>query len=81
VDRTAAYWQQADAFPPFRSWREAQEPCRSCAYLSLCRGGCRVVSSHVAGSAAAPDPECPRVIAYRTAHAGAGTKLRLPVLE
>jgi radical SAM protein with 4Fe4S-binding SPASM domain len=66
VDELAAYWQQPGAFGPFRGWRQAAEPCRSCSYLELCRGGCRVVSSH-AGDAAAPDPECPRVIDARAA--------------
>ena len=61
------YWPEPDAFAPFRSWPAAAEPCRSCHYLSLCRGGCRVVSAHVSGDARAPDPECPRVLDYRAA--------------
>ncbi len=85
VDCTASYWNEATAFPPFRGWRDAQEPCRSCDYLKLCRGGCRVVSAHVAGNASDPDPECPRVIAYRQASgtpAGFGQRTkRLPVIE
>ena len=56
------------AFPPFRAYLQADEPCRSCHYLSLCRGGCRVVSLHSEGSLRAPDPECPRVIDWRTQH-------------
>ena len=60
-----SYFPSAAAFAPFRGWPAAQEPCRSCAYLELCRGGCRVVSAHVSGDARAPDPECPRVLAYR----------------
>lgn len=55
-------WRRDDGFAPFRSWQDAQEPCRSCDYLPLCRGGCRVVSAHVAGDARLPDPECPRVL-------------------
>lgn len=39
----------------------AAEPCASCPVRSVCRGGCRVVSEHVAGDAHLPDPECPRV--------------------
>lgn len=66
VDELGAYWGHREAFAPFRSWRDAQEPCRSCTYLSLCRGGCRVVAAHT-GSAADPDPECPRVVAHRAA--------------
>lgn len=64
VAELAAYWQQPTAFAPFRSWRQARAPCRSCSYLELCRGGCRVVSAH-AGDATAPDPECPLVIDHR----------------
>lgn len=66
VDDLPAYWDRDDAFGPFRRWADAAEqPCRSCEYLALCRGGCRVVSVHTAGSLAAPDPECPRVVDYR----------------
>ena len=64
VDQLGEYWTRENAFPPFRNWRHADEPCRSCDYHALCRGGCRVVSSHVLGDPARPDPECPRVIDY-----------------
>ncbi|MEZ4364355.1 MAG: radical SAM protein [Kofleriaceae bacterium] len=64
VDELGAYWGAAGAFAPFRDWRESAEPCRSCAYLTLCRGGCRVVAAHL-GEATEPDPECPRVIDHR----------------
>jgi len=64
----AAYWRRDDAFGPFRTWRDAAEPCRSCAYHALCRGGCKVVSAHVAGDPSAPDPECPRVVDHRDRH-------------
>ena len=69
VDKLGEYWNSDDAFGPFRRWREAaREPCRSCEYLTLCRGGCRVVSAHVLGDPAAPDPECPRVQAHAALH-------------
>jgi radical SAM protein with 4Fe4S-binding SPASM domain len=55
VDRVAAYA------------RDLPEPCASCEYRSICRGGCRIVASHLAGTLYAPDPECPRV--RRTARA------------
>jgi radical SAM protein with 4Fe4S-binding SPASM domain len=91
VDGIGDYWERDDAFGPFRRWREAaQEPCRSCDYLALCRGGCRVVSAHVSGDPAAPDPECPRVMAWRAEHPGdsgadaataaAPPRTRLPVV-
>ena len=62
VEQLRDYWTQPSAFGAFRRWRDAAEPCASCNYHELCRGGCKVVSSHVLGDAAAPDPECPRVI-------------------
>ncbi len=79
VDTLGDYWGTQEAFGPFRRWREAaREPCRSCEYLALCRGGCRVVSAHVAHDPTAPDPECPRVQAF----AMAGTAItRLPVIH
>lgn len=66
VDGIGDYWQSPDAFGPFRRWREAAaEPCNTCEYLALCRGGCRVVTAHVSGDPSLPDPECPRVIDWR----------------
>lgn len=65
VDRIAEYWQRDGAFGAFRQWRDADEPCRSCAYHALCRGGCKVVSAHVCGDARRPDPECPRVLDWQ----------------
>ena len=62
IDALTAYWSAPDAFGAFRSWRTASEPCASCDYHTLCRGGCKVVSSHVSADPALPDPECPRVI-------------------
>lgn len=46
------------------------EPCASCALVTVCRGGCQVVSLHTtrttdsAGGSFAPDPECPRVRSF-----------------
>jgi radical SAM protein with 4Fe4S-binding SPASM domain len=62
VDQLASYWTAPGAFGAFRTWRDASEPCASCTYHDLCRGGCKVVSAHVTGDASAPDPECPRVV-------------------
>ncbi|MFM2244376.1 MAG: hypothetical protein RL071_450 [Pseudomonadota bacterium] len=47
--------------------RPAAEPCASCPVADTCRGGCRVVSAHLRGDAAAPDPECPRVRRWEAA--------------
>jgi radical SAM protein with 4Fe4S-binding SPASM domain len=81
ADELAAYWTRPDAFGAFRRWRDAAEPCRSCAYHDLCRGGCRVVSAHVTGDDSAPDPECPRVVDHRARTGSARPASRhLPVL-
>lgn len=49
-----------------RNWVvSAPEPCSSCEYLKLCRGGCRAVSLYTDNSFSAPDPECPRVVDYQ----------------
>lgn len=61
----AAYWTQGSAFGPFRTWQSADEPCASCAYHHLCRGGCKVVSAHIFGDPSKPDPECPRVVDWQ----------------
>jgi radical SAM protein with 4Fe4S-binding SPASM domain len=62
ITELRGYWETPDAFGAFRRWRDAREPCASCDYHALCRGGCKVVSAHVTGDPAAPDPECPRVV-------------------
>jgi radical SAM protein with 4Fe4S-binding SPASM domain len=47
---------------PYRDWiHNAPEPCASCRFLQVCRGGCHVVARHVSGSFQAPDPGCPIV--------------------
>jgi radical SAM protein with 4Fe4S-binding SPASM domain len=74
ITELAAYWNTPGAFGGFRTWREAREPCASCDYHALCRGGCRVVSLHTAGDASVPDPECPRVV-------DAAPRFRLPVVR
>ena len=59
-------------FGGFRDFVHAPpEPCASCDYLRLCRGGCRAVAQ-AHGPFAAPDPGCPRVQEYRAAHPGSG---------
>lgn len=76
VTSLATYWATDGAFGAFRTWRAAQEPCASCSYHELCRGGCKVVSAHVAGDPSAPDPECPRVIDA----AKPAARVRLPIV-
>ncbi len=65
LDALAPYWKKEGAFGAFRTWRDAAEPCKSCEYHHLCRGGCKVVSRHLLGDEALPDPQCPRVVEYR----------------
>ena len=46
----------------YTNWTEqAPEPCATCRWLSVCRGGCHVVARHVTGDFNAPDPGCPLV--------------------
>lgn len=57
-----AEWHRAAPFRELRSWIErAPEPCRSCSYLDICRGGCRALAQALTGNPDAPDPECPFV--------------------
>ncbi len=62
VTTPAQGWQSS---PTLTAWRERAaappEPCASCEIQHICRGGCRVVSAHLAGDALAADPQCPRV--------------------
>jgi radical SAM protein with 4Fe4S-binding SPASM domain len=61
-----AAWETG--FSSFRDFARApSEPCASCAYLPLCRGGCRAVS-HAHGRFADPDPGCPRVQEWQAKH-------------
>ncbi|MCO4773291.1 MAG: radical SAM protein [Deltaproteobacteria bacterium] len=58
----ADLWQDSPTLQDWRDYAEhAPEPCASCTYRSVCRGGCRVVARHVTGAPFSPDPECPRV--------------------
>lgn len=61
IDALASHWDSPGAFSLTRDYvTRAPEPCRSCRYLALCRGGCRAVAAW-GGHASGPDPECPRV--------------------
>ncbi len=53
-------------FDYMRHWEtRAQEPCRSCDYLHICKGGCHAVSQFVEGDYQKPDPDCPIVVDYK----------------
>jgi radical SAM protein with 4Fe4S-binding SPASM domain len=61
ADEPAVARALRDGFGAFRGYAaQAAEPCRSCEYLPLCNGGCRVVAK-AAGDWWKPDPGCPRV--------------------
>ena len=58
-----------NCFEKIRNWSQtAVEPCRSCKYLSICKGGCHSVAEYVTGSLYEPDPECPIVEEYINKH-------------
>lgn len=68
VEEFGASWESSPRLAELRGWTDdAPEPCRSCEYLSVCRGGCRAVAVFAGGGFAEPDPECPRVVAHRGA--------------
>jgi radical SAM protein with 4Fe4S-binding SPASM domain len=60
-DETLRRWRVRAAAPA--------QPCDTCEYQRVCRGGCRIVASHLTGDSLAPDPECPRVRAHAAAQA------------
>jgi radical SAM protein with 4Fe4S-binding SPASM domain len=54
------------SFERIRTWTQtAPEPCRSCTYLDICKGGCHAVSEYVTGNFDSPDPDCPFVVEYK----------------
>ena len=56
-------WNISEELRKYRDWEScAREPCASCRYLTLCRGGCRALAEVVTGDFSAPDPECPFVL-------------------
>lgn len=59
----ATPWREDSLLSAYRAPHDA-EPCRSCDFREVCRGGCRIVASHLE-DALGPDPECPRVAAFR----------------
>jgi radical SAM protein with 4Fe4S-binding SPASM domain len=60
-------WSGSEHLSRLRSWIDrAPEPCRSCDYLEICKGGCRAVAGPVSGDIFAPDPECPFVAGVET---------------
>ncbi|MCK4760815.1 MAG: radical SAM protein, partial [Candidatus Aminicenantes bacterium] len=70
-DLPAAFGDPGGVFRSLRSWPErAVEPCLSCEYLRICKGGCHGVSQYVSGNFDAPDPDCPFVVEYNPVRTG-----------
>lgn len=66
-ERLDALWTSHPVLDAFRQYPlDPPEPCRSCPYRRVCKGGCKAVSTFVTGQFAAPDPECPRVILWES---------------
>lgn len=64
-DLPAAFRDHDGAFKQMRSWTDrAVEPCLSCTYLQICKGGCHGVSQFVTGNYDDPDPDCPLVVEF-----------------
>ncbi len=58
-------WTADPQLNALRHWSlTAPEPCRSCTYLDICKGGCRAVALYCTGSMLQPDPDCPMVHDY-----------------
>lgn len=65
AETVATSWQEDEKFSSLREfYKRAPEPCKSCSYLTLCKGGCRVVSVSHFGDIEHADPDCPKVIEY-----------------
>ena len=65
VSEIKSRWHSSKHLKSFRMLVDrAQEPCRSCEYLSVCRCGCRAVALYNNTDFFAPDPECPTVYDY-----------------
>ena len=58
-------WDTNSYFTKMRTrFTRLAEPCRSCSYLTICRGGCAAVSAYYNNDYDTPDPECPFVVEY-----------------
>lgn len=72
-----------DTHPVLARWRNfhttTPEPCASCPYRLVCKGGCKAVSKfYHHGEPFHPDPECPRVVAFRAGTPFHATRITLP---
>lgn len=66
VDGLVDGWETSEELLRWRRYHlTAAEPCASCPYRAVCKGGCRAVVTAYSSSPFEPDPECPRVVAWR----------------
>lgn len=64
-------WKDHPDLQQLRNYRfTAAEPCKSCKYLKICKGGCRAVAFYAKGSISALDPDCPKVVRHRQKYEG-----------
>ena len=65
-------WHKDSSLTTCRNFvKTAPEPCRSCDFLDICKGGCRAVALFVTGDWRGLDPDCPRVIRWKIEKADA----------
>ena len=61
--------QKPGCFEKIRNWtKSAPQPCKSCKYLNICKGGCHGVAEYATGNLYNSDPECPFVVEYNEKH-------------
>jgi len=66
-DLPRALAERQGIFAHSTSWADrAPEPCLSCDYLGICKGGCHGVSQFITGNFDDPDPDCPIVVEYNS---------------
>jgi radical SAM protein with 4Fe4S-binding SPASM domain len=54
------------SFDKISGWlKKTQQPCKSCGYLNICKGGCHAVAEYVTGDFNNPDPDCPKVVQHK----------------
>ncbi|MGA2916646.1 MAG: radical SAM protein [Sedimentisphaerales bacterium] len=58
-------------FEKITNWQQkAPQPCKSCSYLNICKGGCHAVAEYITRDFNNPDPDCPKVVQYRMENHG-----------
>lgn len=69
LENVEEQWHRSEQLNQFRDLtKKITEPCKSCEYLSLCKGGCRAVALFYKDDFWGPDPECPKVFRYNKEH-------------